>query len=157
MPRTYTFNHVAGLQRAIRTLPKEAKARLRRGSLAIAKDVAPKAADRARRVGGVAAYVAPTIKARSDTVPKIVQGGTAMLPSRDGRPRQGDSQTVGAVMWGAEFGSDRFRQFSPWRGSGTGAGYFLFPEVRAQSDAIMERWDEAFMDAVDSAARRNDG
>jgi hypothetical protein len=157
MARTYTFNNVAGLRRALNSLPKVAQAEIRGASLAIAQDIAPKAAARARQVGGVAKYVAPTIKARRDRVPKIVMGGTKRLPARDGRPRRGPNQTVGNVVWGAEFGSDRFPQFRPWRGNDDGAGYFLWPTVRDDSDEIMERYDDAVMAAVDRVSRRHDG
>lgn len=154
--RTYTYNNVAGLRRALRKLPKEVSASLREASLGIAQDVAGIAAQRARMVGGVAKYVAPTIKAKSDRVPKIVMGGTARLPGERG----GRNQTVGNVVWGAEFGGGRrptTRQFSPWRGNSTGAGYFLWPTVRDESAEIMDRYGDALMDAVDDAARGTDG
>lgn len=157
MAKTYTYTDVAGLRKALRTLPKEASARLRDASVDIAEDVARKAGARARMVGGAAAYVAPTIKARRDRVPKIVMGGTTRLPARDGAARKGTRQTVGNVVWGAEFGSDRFRQFSPWRGNDTGAGYFLWPTVRAESDSTIERYGDALIRAVDKAAGRDDG
>lgn len=157
MVKGFTFNNVAGLNKALRQLPKEASAQLRDASLDIAEDVARKASTRARMVGGVLAYVAPTIKARRDRVPKIVMGGTTRLPPRNGVARQGAKQTVGNVVWGGEFGSDRFRQFSPWRGSDTGAGYALWPTIRAESDATMERYCDALIKAVDKTASRNDG
>lgn len=151
MPRTVTFNHVAGLRRALRDLPKEASSELREASLDIASDVAGKAAARARMVGGVAVYVAPTIKAKQDRIPKVVMGGLTKLPGRTG-----PNQTVGNVMWGAEFGGRRrptTQQFQPWRGNSTGAGYFLWPTIRAQSASIVERYGDALMTAVDKAAR----
>lgn len=155
MARTFTFNHVAGVREALRSLPKEASVTLRDASVDIAEDVAAKAEDRARALGGVAKYV--PVKARRDRIPKVVMGGTTRLPARDGRPRRGSRQTVGDVMWGAEFGSDRFRQFSPWGGNGETAGYFLWPTIRDESDGIMERYGDALMEAVDKAASRNDG
>lgn len=62
---------------------------------------------------------------------------------------------------GAEFGSDRnqrrrgrpggkvttvtgWNQFKPWRGSDAGAGYFLWPAIREQTDEIVNRYDELF-------------
>lgn len=157
MTRTYTYSSIAGLRRTLRALPKEAQARLRDASQAIASDVAASASRRALSVGGVARYVAPTIRASRDRVPKVVMGGTRRLPSRGDRPRRGGRQTVGDVIWGAEFGSDRFRQFSPWRGNDRGAGYFLWPTVRGEAPEIMDRYGEALMDAVDKAAARGDG
>jgi len=148
MAKTFTFSHVAGLQRTLRTLPKDLSAELRDASVDIAESVAGKASLRARMVGGVAKYVAPTIRARRDRVPKIVMGGTTRLPGRTG-----PNQTVGNVIWGAEWGSTRYRQFPPW----SREGRFLWPTVDDQSDETMERYGEALMDAVDKAARRGDG
>lgn len=155
MARTYTYANVAGLRRALRALPKEAQATMRDASSDIAADVAGRAAVRARFVGGVAKHVAPTIKARRDRVPKVVMGGSTRLPDRPGG-RSGRGQTVGDVIWGAEFGGGRrpsTRQFSPWRGNGEGAGYFLWPTVRENADETMERYGDALVKAVDRAAR----
>lgn len=54
---------------------------------------------------------------------------------------------------GAEFGAGRnqrrsrstgsylgFNQFKPWRGSGGGAGYFLFPAIRDSRDELIEAY-----------------
>lgn len=152
MARTYTFDEISGLRKALRAVPREAQGELRKASLVIADRVAGKASGRARGVGGVAKYVAPTIKARRDRVPKIVMGSTKRLPGRRGK-----GQTVGDVMWGAEFGARVHRQFQPWRGSGQGAGYFLWPTVRDESDETIERYGEALLSAVDKSARRHDG
>lgn len=151
MGRTTTYNNIAGLNKALRRLPKEASAELRDASQRLAGDIAGKASVRARTVGGVAKYVAPTIKARRDRVPVVVMGGTSRLPTSGGdwsRPRSGSGQTVGDVVWGAEFGSDRFRQFSPWRGNDEGAGYFLWPTIRADNDHIMDEYSGALADAL---------
>jgi hypothetical protein len=157
MARTYTFNEMAGLNQMLRSVSKVASVELRGASAEIAQDVADKAATEAYLEGGAAIHVAPTIKARPDRVPRIVMGGTKRLPARDGRPRRGPNQTVGNVVWGAEFGSGRYPQFHPWRGSSTGAGYFLWPTIREESDDITERYADALMDAVDKSARRAGG
>lgn len=152
MARTLRFRDVDGLYKTLRTLPREASATLRKASVVIAGDVASKAAVRARQTRGVAKYVAPTLKARSDRIPKVAMGGTKRLPGR-----RGEHQTVGDVMWGAEFGGQRRRttqQFAPWRGNGEDAGYFLWPTIRAEYDTVIERYGEALKDAVDRAAAR---
>jgi hypothetical protein len=148
--RTSTYNNIAGLHRALRQLPKEASVKLRDASVDIARMVADDARGRALRVGGVAKYVAPTIKATRDRVPVVKMGGSGKLPSTS-RRRLGGRQTVGDVIWGAEFGGQRrptTQQFMPWRGSSTGAGYFLWPAVRANSDDIQERYSQALLDAL---------
>ena len=52
---------------------------------------------------------------------------------------------------GAEFGSVRYRQFKPWRGSNADAGYFLYPTIRSmgQSGEI----ERLYMDAVEDAVK----
>lgn len=152
MARTHKFRNVDGLYKTLKTLPREASATLRKASVVIAGDVATKAASKARQVGGVAKYVAPTLKPRSDRIPKVHMGGAKRLPGR-----RGENQTVGDVMMGAEFGGQRRKttqQFDPWRGNDENAGYFLWPTIRAEYDTVVERYGEALKDAVDIAARR---
>lgn len=155
MARTFKFRNVDGLYKTLSTLPKEASSTLRKASVVIAGDVATQAAGLARQVGGVAKYVAPTLKARSDRIPKVVMGGSKRLP---GPP--GPNQTVGNVIFGAEFGGQRRKttmQFDPWRGNGKDAGYFLWPTIRAEYDTVVERYGAALKEAVDRAATRSGG
>lgn len=149
MTRTYTYANVEGLHRALRAVPREASVALRDEAGGIAGDVASRAAARARSLGGVAALVAPTIRVGRDRVPKVLMGSARRLPPRDGRPRRGSRQTIGDVIWGAEWGSDRFAQFPPRSRDGR----FLFRTVRAMGDGILDRYGDALMRAVDRAAR----
>ena len=50
---------------------------------------------------------------------------------------------------GYEFGSIRHPQFPPWRGSDANAGYFLYPTIRRENDAIVE----VYADLIDAIAR----
>lgn len=147
---TSQFNTAAGLNRALRQLPRLALEQLRRASLVIAQDVAGDARSGATRVGGVARLVAPSIAGTRDRVPAIKVGGSGRLPATN-RSRQGSRQTVGDVWAGAEYGGGRrptTRQFAPWRGSGQGAGYFLWPAVRANRRQIHDRYSAALDDAL---------
>lgn len=144
------YNNIAGLSKALRKLPRAATAELRTASVAIAADVAGEARGRAMRVGGVARHVAPTIVGTRDRVPVIRMGSNTRLPSTN-RNRAGDRQTVGDVIFGAEFGGGRrptTHQFSDWRGRAGAAGYFLWPAVRANSDDIRQRYSQALLDAL---------
>lgn len=149
-----TFKTVAGLNKTLRQLPKEASAKLRDASVTIARMVAGDAAARARSVGGLAAFVAPTIKPTRDRVPKVQMGSNAKLPDAgDGwvHGRAGKRQTVGDVIWGAEFGGGgraTTQQFKPWLGNDTGAGYFLWPAVRQDSDRIDREYSQALREAL---------
>jgi len=153
---TSTYSDVKGLNRALRKLPKEAAEKLRGASLDIAEFVAADARGRAVRVGGVARHVAPTIRAARDRVPVVKMGSSAPLPSTS-RSRRGSRQTVGDVIFGAEYGGNREDtgvrfghtiQFNPWRGNKGAAGYFLWPSIRTHSDDIHERYSQALLDAL---------
>lgn len=150
MAKTYTFTRVAGFNKALRSLSKEASVELRGVSVELATGIATKAATRARSVGGsrVATLVAPTIRARKDRVPKIVAGGAGK---------------AGLVLWGAEYGGGArptTRQFNPWVPSPSGrgsVGYFMWPTVREESGPALEEYGEALMRAVDKSARKAGG
>ncbi len=151
MAKATTFYRVPDLNKALRKLPKTATVELRQAAKAIASKVAETAAASARAQGGIAALVAPSIRATSDRVPAIRMGNTTRLPTQGNgwqRPRTGKRQTIGDVIWGAEFGSITYSQFSAWRGSDTGAGYFLWPAVRDDARFIADKYDEALMDAM---------
>lgn len=153
---TTTYTKLSGLNRALRQLPKEASGRLKQAARGIAGLVADSAASKARSEGGIAALVAPTLRPANDRVPLVRMGSAQRLPeSGDGweRDRSGPGQTIGDVIWGAEFGGGRratTRQFEPWRGSGDTAGYFLWPTVRAKGDEIGVRYSEALKDALEA-------
>lgn len=156
MPRTYTYDRVEGLNRALRSISKEASVQLRDASGRIAKRVASDAARSAREQGGAAALVAPTIRAGRDRVPLVRMGSAKRLPPRNGKPRRGSHQTIGDIIWGAEFGGGArpaTRQFRPWLGSGRGAGYFLWPAVRDDHDWIGDEYGDALVAAIDASAR----
>lgn len=150
---------IAGLNKALRKLPKVASAELRDASRGIAQMVADDAQGRAKRLGGLPAIVAPTIRAASDRVPVVRMGSTGKLPTSGGswaRSRGSSGQTIGDVMWGAEFGGQRREttsqggstmQFEPWRGV-VGGGYFLWPAVRDDSDEINARYSDALLTAL---------
>lgn len=135
--------NVAGLQRKLRALPKDATAELRDASVAIAEAVAADARTRAFGVGRSYSLVAHTIRATRDRVPVIAIGGSQRIPGR-----QGDRQTVGDVMWGSEFGGQgrpTTMQFLPHLGQ---TGYALWPTVRERSEETAEAYGQALDDAL---------
>jgi hypothetical protein len=154
-----TFYKVQDLNAVLRSIPKEANATLRDASQSIAGEVAKDAASSASAQGGVAKYVAPTIRAARDRVPYIKMGSSKLLPKEGNgwkrKSRKGGRQSIGDVMWGAEFGGGRrrtTRQFEPWRGSDHGAGYFLWPSVRDNRAYIEKAYGDALNEAIDKAA-----
>ena len=150
---TYT---VPGLQRALRALPKEVQTELKAAAERIAQKVATDAGARARGQGGLSALVAGSLRASKGRTPAIRMGGATRLPASGAgwqRSRRGPGQGVGDAMWGAEFGGGRrstTKQFLPWRGSGSSAGYFLYPTVRADSDFIADEYSEALLAALEA-------
>lgn len=148
MAKLTAYATIDGLKSALRSLPREATGRLRDASVGIAGKVASNAASRARAQGGAAALVAPSIKATRDRVPVVKMGGSARIGDR-----KGTNQTVGNLIWGAEYGGGsrpRTRQFPPWRGAGSGAGYFLWPAVREDNAYIKEQYSMALLDALEA-------
>lgn len=148
---TQVYRNAKGLNKALRRLPKEASARIKDASADIADVIAADARGNAQALGGIAALVGPTIRVGRDRVPVVRMGGSQKLPgSGDGweHGREGSRQTIGDVMWGAEFGALAHTQFQPWRGSDTGAGYFLWPAVRSRTEWIQDRYSEALDDAL---------
>jgi hypothetical protein len=142
--KTTTYRTVAGLNKTLRAIPKEASKELRSASLVIANDVAIEARRRASSVGGVAKYVGPSIRGRRDRVPVVLMGGSKRLPPRNGVARTGSNQTVGNVWAGAEWGSHQYTQFGP----PTKRGHMLWSTIDDKSDSIMLRWSEALADAI---------
>jgi hypothetical protein len=132
------------LQRFMKTLPPKVEKELERQSSRSADEIAQEARRRtgAPGVARVAKHLEPTIEASGDTVS---MGGTRMLPPRNGRARSGANQTVGAILWGAEMGSTRHRQFSAWRQD----GYILNPALSDEgADELANEHADAAMEAV---------
>ena len=58
------------------------------------------------------------------------------------------------TILGAEFGGGAkktTRQFPPWRGSGSDAGYFVYPEIRGSADDVMGHVEDAVNDLIRQA------
>lgn len=51
---------------------------------------------------------------------------------------------------GNEFGSVRYKQFPAWSGSGPGAGYHLYPTIRASRPEI----EKQYLEAIERVARK---
>lgn len=127
--------HIDGVREtlaALRKLPKDASNELREAALEISKELAAAATASGRREGAQAALVATTVKARRDRVPVVQAGGTKRL----GRNRA----PAYKLLFGSEFGADRFEQFKPHVGRGS---YWFFRTVEDQQVEIAERWLQA--------------
>lgn len=148
MGKTTTYTRVPDLKKTLARVPKVAVAELRDASQAIAGELAQGAESRAQALGGVARFV--PFKAKRDKVPVVQMGGTTKLPTSGNgwtNSRSGPNQTVGNIMWGAEFGSQRFSQFPPHQTRGR----MLYATVDDQSEEMMQRWGDALGKALREA------
>jgi hypothetical protein len=150
MARMTTLSGVKGLNRALRRLPKDAKDELTDASKDIAGDVASAAKNKAAglqtKIGGWV-YLGPTFRADKSSKPSVKMGGRRRIPGR-----RGDSQTVGDLLWGLEFGGGArptTQQFLPHKGT---EGYALWPTVREKSEETGQRYSDALMQALEKMA-----
>lgn len=141
---------VSGLNetlRAFKAYGRDANKELRQAAGGVADQVVPALILSAGSASPQAALVAPSIKRRTDRVPKIVAGGaTRARPNTRSRRRV----TAGDVMFGGEFGGGRrpgTAQFPPWVGR---TGYWFWPTIRAHLPAMRR----AYIAALDDLARR---
>ena len=112
------FIGVEGLRELSRDLRNVGHPRLlSRAHRELSRRVALEARRAALAQGGVAAKSAPAIR--------WVGGATRAGVRLDASGRY-------PFAFGAEFGSVRYPQFKPWRGSSSGAGYFLYPTIRRE-------------------------
>lgn len=119
---------------AFRKLPKEASAQLREDSMKLAETLASSVrvaagADKSPQ----AAIVAGTLKVKRDRVPVLVVGGT----KRIGRNRV----PANRLMFGAEFGSNRYKQFHKRHTGRTGS--WFFGTVEREQAEIARQWNES--------------
>lgn len=145
---------IAGLNRALRQLPKGAKAELTEASGEIAERVAADARGRASslvsRIGGWK-YLGPTIRADKSSKPGIKIGGRRKLPKKRGGTTHGGGprQTVGDLTFGLEFGGGvrtTTTQFLPHLGR---EAYAMWPAVREHSEETGRMYSEALMAALE--------
>lgn len=145
MAAEVAFDRIEGLSELIRDLrkaPERLDKQIRAGFREVAKGVREEARD-------AAALVRPRSSPAGGRASR--QHWDALVKSiTSGADAESPWVRVGsnAVPWAMsfEYGSRRYREF-PWRGNSTGAGYFLWPSVRANEGEIKA----AMLAAVDEA------
>ena len=89
--------------------------------------------------------------------PKIAQGSKVSKSSKIGEISFGFASqklsgggTTQQLWGGAEFGSNRYKQFPVWSGrEGRGSrGWFIYPTLRSAQPEIINKWEEAFSQIV---------
>ena len=118
---------------ALNKLPKDASAELKVKAKEIATELAKSAKAAGTAEGSQAALVATTVKAMKDRVPVIQTGGSKKL-GRNKKP-------AFKLLFGSEFGSDRYEQFGkPHIGKGS---YWFFKTVEDEQATVSAKWLEA--------------
>lgn len=147
---------VSGLKETLRAFNrygKDANKELRQAAGGIADQLVPALILAAGSQSPQAALVAPSIKRRSDRVPKIVAGGpTRARPNTRSRRRV----TAGDILFGAEFGGGRrpgTNQFPPWVGK---TGYWFWPTIRAHLPRLRRQYIETLDRLAHKWARGGD-
>lgn len=121
------------LLQAFNRMPKEANEAIRAESLVLAERLSTAAAAAANAEGRQGPLLAGTVRPRRDRVVSITAGGST---------RVGRNQTPAyRLLFGSEFGSNRYRQFGkPHAGR---RGYWLFPTVERNAADIAAAWGRA--------------
>ena len=119
--------------RAFNALPKEANAELREAAGDLARLLAREARAAGVQEGAQAALVADTVKTGRDRVPIVTAGGSKRVGSR--------RKPAYALLFGSEFGSNRFRQFSHFHQGRD--GIWFFPTIEENAAQIARRWQQA--------------
>lgn len=125
---------IVELHRALKAIDPALEKELKKSNKSIAQFVAADAKSAATALGGVAAHVAPSIKANAGS------GWAGISLGGPGFEMAG----------GAEFGAYQYRQFQPWRGNSSDAGYFMYPAIRQDADRI----ETEYKAAADAAIRK---
>lgn len=134
---------VTGLRetrKKFRELPPDAKKELQARSERIAQVVGDEASRRFQALGHQGPLIASTLRTRLGDTPSIAVGGSARL----GKNRK----PAFKLLYGTEFGSDKYRQFHAAHTGKTGRA--LYPTIRDRSEWMVEQW----RDAADTAADR---
>jgi hypothetical protein len=131
---------------AFRGLPKEANVALRDAAGKIAQRFATAATAAGIAEGSQAALVAKTVRAGRDRVPVVTAGGSKRLGGR--------KAPAWKLLFGSEFGSNRFTQFRRTH-QGTD-GIWFFPTIEREAPAIIKEWREA-ADQVLRAFTKSEG
>jgi len=121
------------LNRDLKAISAEAQGELKEANVKVAKTEGDRARAAAFALGGVAAHVASGVTGG---------GGNAWAGIRLGT----DPAAMGAEFGGR--GRPTTQQFQPWRGSGSGAGYFVYPTIRRDSEDIEREWTESIEDLM---------
>ena len=142
----YDKSELNAIKRSFKAMDEEATAQAKEKSSALADFVQGKvtaSARSTRAIPKVATRIAEGSKvSKSSRVGEISYGFAAQKFSGGATTRD---------LWGgAEFGSNKFKQFPIWSGrEGRGSrGWWIYPTLRSVQPEIVKRWNESFAEIV---------
>ena len=142
---TYDKAELRSITRAFKAMDDEAISQAKESSSALADFVRAKIVAAANNV----------TRNRLDN--KVAEGSKVSKSSKIGEISFGfagqklsGGGTTQQLWGGAEFGSNKYRQFPIWSGrEGRGSrGWFIYPTLRALQPEIIKRWEESFSNIV---------
>lgn len=129
-------------------LPRDAREEIVEANYQIASSLVPRLRFSAATLGHQGTLLGPTVTALRDRrVPVVSAGGTAPV----GHKRK----PAYKLLFGFEFGSDRYRQFR--RHLGGGGSYWLFKTVFENQNEMMRKWLKAADRIIDQWSRNDAG
>jgi hypothetical protein len=142
----YDKSELNAIKRSFKAMDDEAISQAKEKSSALADFVQGKvtaSARSTRSIPKVATRIAEGSKvSKSSRVGEISYGFAAQKFSGGATTRD---------LWGgAEFGSNKFKQFPVWSGrEGRGSrGWWIYPTLRSVQPEIVKRWNESFAEIV---------
>ena len=142
----YDKSELNAIKRSFKAMDEEATSQAKEKSSALADFVQGKvtaSARSTRAIPKVATRIAEGSKvSKSSRVGEISYGFAAQKFSGGATTRD---------LWGgAEFGSNKFKQFPVWSGrEGRGSrGWWIYPTLRSVQPEIVKRWNESFAEIV---------
>jgi hypothetical protein len=141
---TYDKAELRAITRSFKAMDEEAISQAKEKSSALADYVRGKIISAAERT-------------RNNLDDRIAQGSKVSKSSKIGEISFGfagqklsGGGTTQQLWGGAEFGSNRLKQFPVWSGrEGRGSrGWFIYPTLRSVQPEIIKRWEEGFSKIV---------
>jgi hypothetical protein len=142
----YDKSELRAITRSFKAMDEEATAQAKEKSSALADFVQGKVTASAR-----------TTRAIPKVATRIAEGSKVSKSSRIGEISYGfaaqkfsGGATTRDLWGGAEFGSNKWKQFPVWSGrEGRGSrGWWIYPTLRSVQPEIVKRWNESFAEIV---------
>jgi hypothetical protein len=141
---TYDKTELRAIVRSFKAMDDEAIAQAKKTTSELADFVRGKVIERSTRTNN-----------RLDN--KVAEGSVVSKSSKIGeisfgfaRQKLSGGGTTQQLWGGAEFGSNRYKQFPVWSGrEGRGSrGWFIYPTLRSVQPEIVKRWEQSFAQIV---------